>query len=101
MIQRFSKNVFSTEYKKTLGVDFLMKKKYVKKVGKEIEFLIWDTAGQEYYDSITKRYYKRRYFIIKIHMGLLLFSQLQMKKASIIFVDGRKKLWRNVEMNYQ
>ena len=25
---------------------------------KEIEFLIWDTAGQEYYDSITKRYYK-------------------------------------------
>jgi Ras-related protein Rab-23 len=35
-----------------------MKKKYVKSLDKEIEFMIWDTAGQEYYDSITKRYYK-------------------------------------------
>jgi Ras-related protein Rab-23 len=35
-----------------------MKKKYVKSLDKEIEFMIWDTAGQEYYDAITKRYYK-------------------------------------------
>lgn len=35
-----------------------MKKKYVKAVDREIEFMIWDTAGQEYYDAITKRYYR-------------------------------------------
>jgi Ras-related protein Rab-23 len=35
-----------------------MKKKYVKSIDKEIEFMIWDTAGQELYDAITKRYYK-------------------------------------------
>ncbi len=54
--QRFSKGSFTSEYKKTLGVDFLTKRKEIN--NKEIEFLIWDTAGQEYYDSITKRYYK-------------------------------------------
>ncbi len=46
------------DYKKTLGVDFLMKKKYVKALDREVEFMIWDTAGQEYYDAITKRYYR-------------------------------------------
>jgi len=58
LTQRFAKNIFSNDYKKTLGVDFLMKKRYIKQIDKEVEFLIWDTAGQEYYDSITKRYYK-------------------------------------------
>ncbi len=56
LAQRFAKGTFSDEYKKTLGVDFLMKRKEVD--NSLIEFLIWDTAGQEYYDSITKRYYK-------------------------------------------
>jgi Ras-related protein Rab-23 len=58
MTQRFAKNIFTNEYKKTLGVDFLVKKKYIKQVDREVEFMIWDTAGQEYYDAITRRYYK-------------------------------------------
>jgi Ras-related protein Rab-23 len=58
MTQRFAKNIFTNDYKKTLGVDFLMKKKYIKVIDKEVEFMIWDTAGQEYYDAITRRYYK-------------------------------------------
>jgi Ras-related protein Rab-23 len=58
MTQRFAKNIYTAEYKKTLGVDFLMKKKFVKAINKEVEFMIWDTAGQEYYDAITRRYYK-------------------------------------------
>jgi Ras-related protein Rab-23 len=58
MTQRFAKNIFTNDYKKTLGVDFLMKKKYIRSIDKEVEFMIWDTAGQEYYDAITRRYYK-------------------------------------------
>lgn len=56
LTQRFAKGSFTNEYKKTLGVDFLSTKRNI--MDKEIEFLIWDTAGQEYYDSITRRYYK-------------------------------------------
>ncbi len=52
------KNVFLEEYKKTLGVDFLQRKHFIKEVGEEVEFYIWDTAGQEEYNSLTRRYYK-------------------------------------------
>jgi Ras-related protein Rab-23 len=58
MAQRFAKNIFTNEYKKTLGVDFLLKRKFIKSINRDIEFMIWDTAGQEYYDAITRRYYK-------------------------------------------
>ena len=58
MAQRFAKNIYTDDYKKTLGVDFLLKKKYIKQIDKEVEFMIWDTAGQEYYDAITRKYYK-------------------------------------------
>ena len=42
----------------TLGVDFLTKKIYIKELDSIINFNIWDTAGQEYYDSLTRRYFK-------------------------------------------
>ena len=42
----------------TLGVDFLTKISYIKQIDSMIHFNIWDTAGQEKYDSLTKRYYK-------------------------------------------
>ena len=55
---QFCNNTFSSTYKQTLGVDFFTKKVYIKEANREVSYLIWDTAGQEYYDSITKRYYK-------------------------------------------
>lgn len=50
--------MFTDEYKKTVAVDFLQKKKFIKSVDREVEFNIWDTAGQEYFDAITKKYYR-------------------------------------------
>ena len=55
---KFAKNIYTTEYKKTLGVDFLNTKRYVKAIDREVEYYIWDTAGQDYYNAITRRYYK-------------------------------------------
>ena len=52
MITRFAKGVFTDSYKKTLAVDFLEKRMVVS--NEEITFLLWDTAGQEEYDSITR-----------------------------------------------
>ena len=55
---RFAKNVYSGEYIKTVGVEFLQKKKFIKSVDKEVQFHVWDTAGQENFDAITKKYYR-------------------------------------------
>jgi Ras-related protein Rab-23 len=58
MITRFAKGIFTNEYKKTIGVDFLEKKLFIDSIGEEVTFLLWDTAGQEEYDAITRTYYK-------------------------------------------
>ena len=55
---KFVNNVFLEEYKKTLGVDFLQKKHFVPKLSEQVEFYRWDTAGQEEYNALTRRYYK-------------------------------------------
>eukprot|EP00916_Digyalum_oweni_P027284 GHVL01044725.1.p3 GENE.GHVL01044725.1~~GHVL01044725.1.p3 ORF type:complete len:110 (+),score=25.21 GHVL01044725.1:312-641(+) len=58
MITRFAKNSFTNEYKKTLAVDFLEKKIFLNDIGEDVIFHVWDTAGQEEYDSITRGYFK-------------------------------------------
>lgn len=58
MIRRFCKGVFTDEYKKTIGVDFLEKHQYVSALGEDVRFMLWDTAGQEEFDSLTRGYYR-------------------------------------------
>mmetsp|Transcript_64009 Transcript_64009/g.187827 ORF Transcript_64009/g.187827 Transcript_64009/m.187827 type:complete len:246 (-) Transcript_64009:20-757(-) len=58
MITRFAKGIFTNEYKKTIGVDFLEKRLYITSIREEVTYLLWDTAGQEEYDAITRTYYK-------------------------------------------
>jgi len=58
MITRFAKGIFTNEYKKTIGVDFLEKRMHLPAIGEEVTFLLWDTAGQEEYDALTRTYYK-------------------------------------------
>lgn len=55
---RFVKDVFTAQYKKTLGVDFLTKEKYIKKIDKEVKFYIWDSAGQDDLFALAKRYFR-------------------------------------------
>lgn len=45
MIRRFCKGMFTDEYKKTIGVDFLEKALYVDALGEEVRFMLWDTGG--------------------------------------------------------
>lgn len=46
MIRRFCKGIFTDEYKKTIGVDFLEKALFVDALGEEVRFMLWDTGGQ-------------------------------------------------------
>lgn len=56
MIQRYCKGTFTKEYKKTIGVDFL--ERQIECEGEEVRLMLWDTAGQEEFDAITKAYYR-------------------------------------------
>ncbi|XP_068896267.1 ras-related protein Rab-23-like [Tenebrio molitor] len=56
MIQRYCKGTFTKDYKKTIGVDFL--ERQIEVDGEEVRLMLWDTAGQEEFDAITKAYYR-------------------------------------------
>lgn len=56
MIQRYCKGIFTKDYKKTIGVDFL--ERQIEVNGEEVRLMLWDTAGQEEFDAITKAYYR-------------------------------------------
>ncbi|KAE8280537.1 Ras-related protein Rab-23 Precursor [Larimichthys crocea] len=56
MIQRYCKGIFTKDYKKTIGVDFLERQILVN--DEEVRLMLWDTAGQEEFDAITKAYYR-------------------------------------------
>ncbi|PIK51932.1 putative ras-related protein [Apostichopus japonicus] len=56
MIQRYCKGIFTKDYKKTIGVDFL--ERQIKFNDEDVRLMLWDTAGQEEFDAITKSYYR-------------------------------------------
>lgn len=56
MIQRYCKGIYTKDYKKTIGVDFL--ERQIEVNGEDIRLMLWDTAGQEEFDAITKAYYR-------------------------------------------
>ena len=66
IMQRYMKQTFNSNYKITIGVDFLMKSL---KINDEIVKLqVWDTAGQEKYRSMTSSYYRGA------HVALIVFD---------------------------
>lgn len=44
MIRRFCKGIYTDEYKKTIGVDFLEKAQFVDALQEEVRFMLWDTG---------------------------------------------------------
>lgn len=58
LLRRWVYNEYDDNYKKTIGAAFMEKEHYVKSIGESVKFLLWDTAGQEEFDSVTRRYYR-------------------------------------------
>ena len=56
MIQQYCKGIFTRDYKKTIGVDFL--EKQIQLDDSDVRLMLWDTAGQEEFGAITKAYYR-------------------------------------------
>mmetsp|Transcript_7466 Transcript_7466/g.11061 ORF Transcript_7466/g.11061 Transcript_7466/m.11061 type:complete len:237 (+) Transcript_7466:65-775(+) len=58
LINKFTTGNYTDTYKKTIGAAFSEKTRYVEELEREVTFMCWDTAGQEEFDSVTKRYYR-------------------------------------------
>lgn len=59
LIARFCKGVFTESHKKTIGVDFLEREHSIEGLGGErVRMMIWDTAGQEEFDALSRQYYR-------------------------------------------
>ncbi|KAG9510056.1 Ras-related protein Rab-34 [Fragariocoptes setiger] len=56
LINRFGYDIYSNQYKTTIGVDFDVQKFHV--LGVPFTLQIWDTAGLERFKSITSSYYR-------------------------------------------
>lgn len=72
MTTRYAKGRYTGNYKKTIGVDFMEKRVELRDFGETINLMIWDTAGQEEFDTLTSRYYKGRSIVL-----LLLWYDIQ------------------------
>ncbi|XP_023338259.1 ras-related protein Rab-23, partial [Eurytemora carolleeae] len=80
LIQRYCRGVFTNQYKKTMGVDFLEKSLSIS--GEEVRLLLWDTAGQEEFDCITRVYYRGAQGCI------LVFSTTDRSSFKQVFLDS-------------
>jgi small GTP-binding protein len=56
IMNRYFNNVFEHDSKSTIGVDFF--KTTIEKNGTQYSFFIWDTSGQDKFNSIIKSYYR-------------------------------------------
>ncbi|XP_033644856.1 ras-related protein Rab-23-like [Asterias rubens] len=81
MIQRYCKGIFTKDYKKTIGVDFLERQIQIKE--EDVRLMLWDTAGQEEFDAITKSYYRGA------QAGVVVFSTVD--RASFEAIEKWKR----------
>lgn len=64
VLLRFTDDLFHTNYQPTIGVDFKFRKL---QLGEDkIRLQVWDTAGQEKYQSITKTFYKNTQCVVVV-----------------------------------
>jgi len=56
IIRRYTQNVFTDNYKATIGVDFALK--FLQYNEKKLTLQLWDVAGQERFGNLTSVYYR-------------------------------------------
>lgn len=56
LVSRYVHDRFTSNYQNTIGAAFVSKK--IEALGKKVTLNIWDTAGSERYQSMTKMYYR-------------------------------------------
>lgn len=64
LIARYCKNIFESDYKATIGVDF--QAEFYNILGHPFTMQLWDTAGQERFKCIASAYYRGAHVILVV-----------------------------------
>ena len=65
LLSRYSKGVFNTSYLATVGLDNFTKDEVID--NKTVRIKIWDTAGQEKFQSLTKGFFRNAQGIMVVY----------------------------------
>lgn len=65
LLLRFCDDIFDLSFVSTIGIDFRIKSITVQ--GKRVKLQIWDTAGQEKFQSVASSYYRNAHGIMLVY----------------------------------
>ena len=65
LIRRYTNNIFNTNHLETIGIEFFNKEERIN--DQIIQIKLWDTAGQEIFQSLTKNFYRKADGIIIVY----------------------------------
>ena len=111
ILLQFTDNKFRNQHELTIGVEFGAKT--IQIGGKSIKIQIWDTAGQEAFQAITRTYYKgaigallvyditRRDTFIHVTKWLEEVKNNSSKTITIILIGNKKDLEDKRQVTYE
>ncbi len=65
LVNRYAKNFYSEDMAPTIGADFISKIVNINNQNVNVKF--WDTAGQEKYRAISKKFYKEANGVVLVY----------------------------------
>ena len=58
MTTRFTQNFFDSDYKRTIGSDFAVKRLDLEDIDAQVTLQVWDLAGQPRFESVRQGFYR-------------------------------------------
>lgn len=88
LIRRYTNNLFNTNHLETVGIEFNTREEKIN--NKIIKVKIWDTAGQEIFQSLTKNFYRKA-------DGIIIVFDVGNKESFEKLHDWIKSVYDNID----
>ncbi|KXH76323.1 MAG: hypothetical protein AM326_07260 [Candidatus Thorarchaeota archaeon SMTZ-45] len=90
MTTRFTQNFFDTDYKRTIGSDFAVKRLQLDDINAHVTLQIWDLAGQPRFESVRQGFYRGA------RGGLLLYDVTR-RRTFINIENWKEEAFRSLQ----
>lgn len=89
MTTRFTQESFDSDYKRTIGSDFVIKRIDIPEIDSKATLQIWDLAGQPRFESVRQGFYRGA------RGGLLLYDVTR-RRTFLNVVHWKEEAFRNL-----